>query len=340
MEYRTLGEFGIKVSAICLGTMMFGDRTDAAEAARIVASAREAGINFIDTADVYAKGASERITGELIRAQRAHWVLATKVANPMGDGPDDKGLGRVHMTRALAASLERLGTDYIDLYYLHKDDGDTPLAEMLQTMAGFIRAGKVRHFALSNFRAFRIAEVMRLCDRLSMPRPVCLQPYYNAMNRMPEVEVLPACAYYGLGVVPYSPLARGVLTGKYDFGAKPPEGSRAAREDKRFLQTEFRRESMEHAKAIASHAAGRGVTPGQFAVAWVLANELVSSVLAGPRTLEQWTEYLGALAYRWKPEDEALVDELVKPGHPSTPGYSDPMYPFFGRTRAGNPVRS
>jgi aryl-alcohol dehydrogenase-like predicted oxidoreductase len=139
-------------------------------------------------------------------------------------------------------------------------------------------------------------------------------------------------------VVPYSPLARGVLTGKYQPGAKPPEGSRAAREDRRMMQTEFRAESMEHAKRFAEHARSRGITPGQFAVAWVLANEHVSSVLAGPRTLEQWQEYLGALAYRWTPEDEAFVDALVKPGHPSTPGYSDPMYPFFGRTKAGNPA--
>ncbi|QJR16675.1 aldo/keto reductase [Usitatibacter palustris] len=340
MKNRTLGSSGIEVSPICLGTMMFGDRTDAAESARIVANARDAGVNFIDTADVYAKGESERITGKLISPERGQWILATKVANAMGEGPENQGLHRGHMTRAIDASLKRLGTDYIDLYYLHKDDTATPLTETLETMAGFIRAGKVRHFALSNFRAYRIAEVIRLCDAIGMPRPVCLQPYYNAMNRMPEVEVLPACAYYGLGVVPYSPLARGVLTGKYVPDAAPPEGSRGGRSDKRMMQTEFRRESMEHAQAMAAHAKTRGITPGEFATAWVLACEHVSSVLAGPRTLEQWTGYLGALDYKWTAEDEALVDSLVPPGHPSTPGYSDPMYPFHGRTRAGNPVLS
>ena len=338
MQYRTLGKSGLKVSPLCLGTMMFGDRADAAESARIFAHAREVGVNFVDTADVYAKGESERITGDVVRPDRDHWILATKVANPMGEGPNDRGLGRAYMTRALDASLKRLGLDWIDIYYLHKDDTETPLAETLQAMGDFIRAGKVRYFALSNFRAWRIAEVMRLADSLGVPRPVCLQPYYNAMNRMPEVEVLPACCYYGLGVVPYSPLARGVLTGKYDLGAKPPEGSRAAREDKRLMQTEFRAESMQYAKRIAEHAKSRGITAGEFAVAWLLANEHVSSVLAGPRTLEQWQGYLGALAYKWSPEDEALADSLVKPGHPSTPGYSDPMYPFYGRTRAGNPV--
>ncbi|QJR12937.1 1-deoxyxylulose-5-phosphate synthase YajO [Usitatibacter rugosus] len=340
MDYRSLGESGLKVSPICLGTMMFGDRTDPNEAARIVSSARTAGVNFIDTANVYARGDSERVVGEFIRPHRAHWVLATKVANIMGDGPNDRGLSKAHMVRALDASLDRLHTDYIDLYYLHKDDTSTPLEETLRAMDGFIRAGKVRYWALSNYRAWRIAEVMRLCDALGMPRPIALQPYYNAMNRMPEVEVLPACAYYGMGVVPYSPLARGVLTGKYKAGAKPPEDSRAGRGDKRIAQTEFREESMKYAEKMAAHAKKKGVTPGQFATAWVLASDIVTSVLAGPRTLEQWEEYLGALNVKWAPEDEALVDGLVAPGHPSTPGYSDPMYPFFGRTRSGNPVRS
>ncbi|APV49446.1 NADP-dependent oxidoreductase [Betaproteobacteria bacterium GR16-43] len=338
MDYRSLGESGLKVSPICLGTMMFGDRTEPDAAARIVSSARTAGVNFIDTANVYAKGDSERVVGEFIRSHRHHWVLATKLANPTGDGPNDKGTSRAHMHRALDGSLERLHTDYIDLYYLHKDDFTTPLEETLRAMDGFIRAGKVRYWALSNFRSWRVAEVVRLCDQLNMPRPIALQPYYNAMNRMPEVEVLPACAYYGIGVVPYSPLARGVLTGKYRSGAMP-EDSRAGRGDQRFLQTEFREESMKHAEKMAAHAKKRGITPGQFATAWVLANEIVTSVIAGPRTLEQWEEYLGSVAYQWTPEDEALVDGLVPPGHPSTPGYTDPAYPFFGRTRAGNPVR-
>jgi aryl-alcohol dehydrogenase-like predicted oxidoreductase len=340
MDYRSLGESGLKVSPICLGTMTFGDTTDPADAARIVSSARTAGVNFIDTADAYAKGDSERIVGEFIRSHRAHWVLATKVANPTGSGPNDKGLSHVHMIRALDASLGRLHTDYVDLYYLHRDDSSTPLEETIRAMESFIRAGKVRYWGLSNYRGFRIAEIMRICDATNTPRPIALQPYYNAMNRMPEVEVLPACAYYGLGVVPYSPLARGVLTGKYKAGAKPTGDSRAARGDARILQTEFREESMKHAEKIAAHAKKKGVTSGQFATAWVLANEIVTSVLAGPRTLEQWEEYLGALDVKWTPEDEALVDGLVAPGHPSTPGYSDPMYPFFGRTRAGNPVRS
>lgn len=177
MDYRSLGASGLKVSPICLGTMMFGDRTDPTDAARIVSSARTAGVNFIDTADVYAKGDSERITGDFVRPHRAHWILATKVANPTGEGPNDRGLGRGYMARALEASLTRLHTDYIDVYYFHKDDSTTPLEESLLAVGDFIKQGKVRHFALSNFRAWRIAEVVRLCDELGVPRPICLQPY-------------------------------------------------------------------------------------------------------------------------------------------------------------------
>jgi aryl-alcohol dehydrogenase (NADP+) len=166
---------------------------------------------------------------------------------------------------------------------------------------------------------------------MGIDRPVVSQPYYNAMNRMPETEHLPACAYYGLGVVPYSPLARGVLTGKYKAGAKPDEGSRAGRNDRRMMETEFRPESLAMAQEIAAHAEKRGMTAGQFAVLWVLNNKLVTATIGGPRTMEQWDDYLGALRHSFTAEDEALIDRLVTPGHPSTPGYNDPQYPIEGR---------
>jgi aryl-alcohol dehydrogenase-like predicted oxidoreductase len=335
MDYRPLGRSGLQVSPLCLGTMMFGDRTDAAEAGRIVASAREAGINFIDTADVYAKGESERIAGKLIAGDRDRWVLATKVANPMpgahGDDPNRRGTSRKWILQAIDESLERLGTDYVDIYYLHKDVEATPLEESLAAMADVIGQGKARYFGLSNYRGWRIAEVMRVCDELGIERPVVSQPYYNAMNRSPENEILPACAHYGLGVVPYSPLARGVLTGKYAPGAAPPEGTRAARKDKRIMETEFREESLAIAQKLKAHAQAKGLGAGDFAVGWVLANPIVSSVIAGPRTLEQWEGYLGALGKPFDAQDEALVDSLVSPGHPSTPGYNDPAYPLTGR---------
>jgi aryl-alcohol dehydrogenase (NADP+) len=331
MDYRTLGRSGVKVSPICLGTMMFGGRTDAETSARIMGEARDAGCNFIDTADAYNNGASEEITGRTVKSERDWWVLATKLANPMGEGPNAMGLSRRWVFDACDASLQRLGLDYIDIYYLHKEDHDTPLEETVMAVGDLMRQGKIRYFAVSNYRSWRIAEIANICDRLGLPRPVASQPYYNAVNRMPEVEHLPACTFYGLGVVSYSPLARGVLSGKYAPDAAPPDDSRAAAKDTRMMQTEWRPESLEIAQKIKAHAAGRGLTPGQFAVAWVLNNRLVTGCIAGPRTLDQWRDYLGGLDYRFTEEDEALVDSLVAPGHPSTPGYSDPAYPLEGR---------
>lgn len=335
MQYRQLGRTGLKVSPICLGTMMFGGPTDEATSKRIVAKAHAAGINFIDTADAYSKGASEEVVGRAIVGNRHAWVLATKLANPMnngtGDDPNRVGLSRRWVLQAADESLKRLGTDHIDIYYLHKEDHSTPLEETVRAMGDLIRAGKVRYFGVSNYRAWRVAEICNICDRLGMDRPAVSQPYYNAMNRMPEVEHFPACSYYGLGIVPYSPLARGVLTGKYNPDATPDKETRAGRNDTRMMQTEWRPESLQLAQEIKSHAEKKGITAGQFAVAWVLNSAFVSSIVAGPRTEEQWDGYISALDYHFTGDDEALIDRLVVPGHPSTPGYNDPAYPIEGR---------
>jgi aryl-alcohol dehydrogenase-like predicted oxidoreductase len=227
-------------------------------------------------------------------------------------------------------SLARLGTDYIDVYYLHKDDRDTPIAETVAAMGDLIRSGKVLYFGVSNFRGWRIAEVVGECAAQGVPKPVVCQPYYNLLNRQPEVEILPACDYYGLGVAPYSPIARGVLTGKYRPGVVP-EDSRVALRDARMMETEFRAESFAIAEKLEAHARATGRTLTQFALAWLWANDIVTAVIAGPRTLEQWQDYVGAVGTPWSADDEALVDSLVRPGHASTPGYNDPQYPFFGR---------
>jgi aryl-alcohol dehydrogenase-like predicted oxidoreductase len=311
--------------------MMFGDRTDEAEAARIVDSARDAGVNFVDTADAYARGGSERIVGRLLARDRDRWVLATKVGNPMGDGPNERGTGRKWLMQAIDRSLDRLGTDYVDVYYLHKDFLDTPLEETLEAMGDILASGKALHFGVSNFRGWRIAEVVRVCGELGIARPVVCQPYYNAMNRQPEAEILPACHHHGIGVAPYSPLARGVLVGKYAPGEAPPPDTRAGRNDRRMMETEFRPESLAMAQTLKSHAEAKGLTATQFAFAWVLRNRIVTSVIAGPRTLEQWQAYLSAVDCRLDAEDEALVESLVRAGHPSTPGYNDPQYPLTGR---------
>jgi aryl-alcohol dehydrogenase-like predicted oxidoreductase len=249
----------------------------------------------------------------------------------MGTGPNERGLSRKWVLQEADASLKRLGTDYIDIYYLHKEDLTTPLAETVRAIADLMGQGKIRYFGVSNFRSWRVAEICNLCDGFGIERPVVSQPYYNAMNRMPEVEHLPACDFYGLGVVPYSPLARGVLTGKYSPDAAPPQDTRAGREDKRMHETEWRPESLRLAQEIKRHAEAHGISAGHFAVNWVLNNRLVTAVIGGPRTEEQWDDYINALDYRFTAEDEALVDRLVATGHPSTPGYNDPAYPIEGR---------
>ena len=331
MNHHALGASGLKVSALWLGTMMFGDRTDEAEAARIVGSAREAGVNAIDTANMYAGGESERITGRLIKADRERWVLASKVANATGPGPNERGLSRRHIMQAVDASLQRLDTDWIDVLYMHREDETTPMEESVAAMATLIERGKIHHYGVSNFRAWRIARMVEFCRAQGLPQPIVCQPPYNAMSRAIETELLPCCAHFGVGVVAYSPLARGVLSGKYLPGQSPPDDSRAARNDRRIMQTEFRPESLLLAQRLADRARERGVTPSQFALAWVLNNRLVNGVIGGPRTLAQWDEYLGAVEVEFDPEDEALVDSLVAAGHASTPGYTDPMYPVTGR---------
>jgi aryl-alcohol dehydrogenase (NADP+) len=331
MSYRNLGRSGVKVSALSLGTMMFGGETDEATARRIVDKAFEQKVNFIDTADGYNGGASEEVVGRLIADRRDKWVLATKYVNARGDGPNDQGASRKYTIQAVEASLRRLKTDYIDLLYLHREDHTTPISETLRALDDLIRAGKIRYYGLSNHRAWKIAEFSRTADALNIDRPVASQPLYNLANRQVEQEQLEAAAFYGLGVVSYSPLARGVLTAKYVPGETPSSDTRAGRRDRRLHQTEWRPESLTLAQAVKAHAEARGLTPGQFALAWVLNNQLVTSAITGPRTEAQWDDYRPALDYRFTDEDEAFVDGLVTPGHPSTPGFNDPGHPFFGR---------
>jgi len=334
MDYRNLGASGLKVSTLCLGTMMFGDQTALDEARAVVADARDQGVNYIDTADVYTNGASETMTGNLLKGQRHEWVLATKLGNKMSARVNEGHYSRSWMLRELDASLQRLQTDHVDILYLHRDFNGMDLEEPLRALDALMRAGKIRYWGVSNFRGWRIAEVVRIAAQLGMPGPAVCQPYYNLLNRMPEVEVLPACEHYGIGVTPYSPIARGVLTGKYAPGQPPVEGSRAARGDKRIAEAEFREESLGIAQQLKAHAERKGIALAQFATAWVLAHRAVSSVIAGPRTLRQWQDYLPALDYTVTDEDEALIDSMVRPGHPSTPGFNDPQYPLPPRTRA------
>jgi aryl-alcohol dehydrogenase-like predicted oxidoreductase len=337
MDYRYLGRSALKVSPLCLGAMMFGGETDEATSRRIIDKAFDQGVNFIDTADVYHAGRSEEVVGRAIAQNRDNWVIATKfgyqaTANP---GPNELGQSRKWIFQTVDASLKRLGSDYIDVLYFHRALIDAPLEEGVRAIGDLIRQGKVRYFGLSNFRAWRVAEVVRLADQLGIDRPVAIEPVYNMVDRTAETELIPAAGHYGIGVVPYSPLARGVLTGKYALGGTPPADSRAGRGDKRIQQTEWRPESLAIAQKLAAHAAERGTTSIAFAIAWVLKNKLVSSAIAGPRTQAHWDSYLEALKLELGPEDEKFVDSLVPPGHASTPGYTDPNYPVEGRNVIG-----
>ncbi len=336
MLYRNLGKSPLRVSALCLGTMMFGDQTDRAEAGRIVAHAHEHGVNFIDSADVYSKGGSEEMTGALIKAQRHDWVLATKLGNPMSQRVNTGHCSRSWIMHAVDASLRRLQTEYIDIQYLHRDFDGMDLEEPIRALGDLVRSGKIRYWGVSNFRGWRIAEMVRIAAQLGVPQPVVCQPYYNLLNRMPEVEILPACRHYGIGVASYSPIARGVLTGKYAPGIAPEAASRAGRADKRIAETELRPQSLVIAQQLGEHARAKGVTLAQWATAWVLGNRIVSAAIAGPRTLAQWQDYLPAVDLQLDADDEALVDSLVSPGHPSTPGYNDPAYPLTGRSVAAH----
>ena len=331
---RPLGASGLLASPLWLGTMMFGDQTDEAQAGAIVDAARAAGVNAIDSADVYAAGDSERMLARLLKADRAAWVIATKAGNPMpGARADERGNSRRWLRRAVDASLQRLDSDWIDLYYLHRDDDDTPPEETVSTLARLIDEGRIRYWGVSNFRAWRVAQFVETARRLGVPPPIACQPPYSLVTRGIEAELLPCCAHYGVGVVAYSPLARGVLSGKYQPGAAPPAGSRAARSDRRLMQTEWRDESIALSQQWAAHAAQRGQRPGVLAIAWALANRHVAGVIGGPRTLEQWQDYLDALQVETSADDEAWVDARVPPGHASSFGYTDPAYPVSGRQR-------
>jgi aryl-alcohol dehydrogenase-like predicted oxidoreductase len=331
MDYRFLGRSGLQVSRVCLGTMMFGGATDRPTAHRIIASARDSGVNFIDTADVYHRGESEVVTGEALKDDRDDWVVATKFGNPMGRGPNQGGQSRKWIVSSVEASLRRLGTDYIDVLYLHRSFSDSALPEAVRALGDLMRQGKLRYFGVSNFSGWRLGLACQLADDFGLDRPVANQPVYNLVDRSAEREVIPASVHYEVGVVSYSPLARGVLTGKYRAGEAPHPESRAGRGDPRMLQTEFRNDSLTVADRLARHAAANDRTLADFALGWALANRAVTSVIAGPRTFEQWEAYLASARTQLDAHDEAVVDELVAPGHASTPGYNDPAYPVEGR---------
>ena len=296
MKIRSMGRTGLKVSNLCLGAMTFGNAEwgcDEATSRRIVDRFLDAGGNFIDTADVYSNGISEEITGRAIRAKRAQVVVATKVAGPMGPTANDLGLSRRHILDAVEASLRRLGVDYIDLYQVHAFDPTTPLDETLRALDACVRSGKVRYVGCSNYSAWQLATANALARELGTARYDCLQPQYSLVCRYIEREHLPLCIEAGIGVIPWSPLGGGMLTGKVRKGRKPPAGSRVALDAANIERFQSER-NVDVAEAVAAVAESIGRTSSQVALAWVAQQPGVTSAIFGARTLEQLDDNLAA----------------------------------------------
>ena len=310
MEYRRLGETGLMVSELCLGCMTFGREADEEASKDLVARFLEAGGNFIDTADVYENGVSEEITGRAIREVRDDVVLATKVRFPMGEGPNDVGLSRKHVTKGCEDSLRRLGTDYIDLYQVHCWDAVTPLEETLSALTDLVRAGKVRYVGVSNFAAWQIMKGVALSDALGFERFVSLQPQYSLIERNVEYEILPACLEEGLGVIPWSPLGGGFLSGKYRRGEEPPEGSRIAGAVEDMDEYWDRRATGRNWRTldvIGEIADETGRSYAQIALNWLLRQPAVTAPIVGARTVDQLEDNLGAAGWAL---DEEQVQRL------------------------------
>ena len=295
MDYRTLPNTGLKVSRVSFGTMTFGSQTDEDVAGRIIDLCFDAGINLIDTANIYNKGLSEIIVGKLLKGRRDKVVLATKVRGKMGDGPDESGLSRDAILKAIDSSLQRLQTDYVDLYYLHQPDYDVPIGETLSAMDELVKAGKVRYPAISNYAAWQVAEIHCISQKNGYQPPFVSQPMYNLLARAIEDEYLPFCRRYGVAVVPYNPLAGGLLTGKQSRQGKPIAGSRFDG-NRMYLDRYWHDDDFAAVEELKTIARDAGKTLVELALQWVLSQDRVDSVILGASRLEQLEENLKACA--------------------------------------------
>ncbi len=311
MQYKNMGRTGLKVSRICLGAMNYGDPVSETEATKIVKSAQAAGVNFIDTADGYAGGKSEPIVGKAIKGDRHSFVIATKVFVRTGPGPNDTGLSRKHIMQAVEDSLRRLQTDYIDLYYCHFPDFDTPLEETLRAMDDLVRQGKVRYLGCSNFSAYQLCKGLWLSDVNNLARFECVEPVYNLLTRDIEMEMLSICAGEGVGVCAYNPLAGEMLTGRHEFGKPPAEGRfthpgmGAGYRERYWSEMNFK--AVDRLKQVAKE---NGCSLPQFAIAWVLNNDAITSVLSGTTEINQLEENLAATEIKLSPEELQACDEV------------------------------
>ena len=331
MEHRSIGRTGVQVSPLCLGAMMFGawGNRDHDESIRIIHRALDAGINFIDTADVYAQGESEEVVGKaLAGGRRDDVVIATKFHGRMGDRPNRRGNTRRWIMQAVDGSLRRLGTDWIDLYQAHRPSPDTDIDETLGALTDLVRAGKIRYLGSSTFPAEEIVEAQWTAERRGRERFVCEQPPYSLLVRGVEAHVFPVCQRYGMGVIPWSPLAGGWLSGRYRKGQEPPESTRAERIPQRYdLSLPQNQRKLEVADRLAGLAEEHGLTLIHLALAFVLQHPAVTAAIIGPRTMEQLESQLGALDVTLDSELLDRIDEIVPPGqnlNPADAGYTLP----------------
>lgn len=311
MEYRRMGRSGLEVSAIGLGTNNFGQTMDAKQAEAVVRRCADLGINMIDTANRYGGGLSEEYIGKAINGIRDKVLLATKFSNPMGDeGPNESGTSRKHILDQVDKSLARLKTDYIDLYQIHGPHPETPIEETLRTLDDLVRQGKVRYIGSSNFPAWQIAQAMEVSSAMHLEHFISEQPQYNMLDRRTENEVVPCCLAYGVGILPYQPLANGFLTGKYLRGETPPEGTRLADRTER-AEPLLNDANFDTLDALRAFAEERGHTVLELAFAWLLANPVIGSVIAGATKPEQVEANAKCADWHLSPEEMKGVDEIL-----------------------------
>jgi aryl-alcohol dehydrogenase-like predicted oxidoreductase len=316
MEYRMLGRSGVLVSPLCLGTMNFGGSTNEEDSFAIMQKAVDAGINFFDTANVYNKGESERITGKFLKENklREQVVLATKVFGRVGDQPNEGGGTRYHIIKACEDSLQRLQTDHIDLYQLHRPPLTHPQEETLRAFDDLIRAGKVRYIGCSTHPAWMVMEAHSLSERYSLNRYISEQPPYNLLDRRIENELVPLCQKYGLAILPWSPLAMGILAGRYTETGNYPEDSRAHLWDSSMVKARITQRGIDVGRAVHTMAQERGMTASQLALLWTKDQPAVTAPIIGPRTLAHLEDALAIMDKTLSDADRPLFDELVHPG--------------------------
>jgi len=310
MEYRRLGSSGLNVSEVGLGSNNFGWRLDEPSSINVIDHAIDVGINFIDTADVYGRGQSEEFIGKAVKSKRAQVLLATKFGNPMGAGPNERGGSRHYIMQAVEASLKRLQTDYIDLYQMHIWDSTTPIEETLRALDDLVRAGKVRYIGCSNYAAWQLCEALWTSDVNNLESFVTVQPQYNLLNRSIEQELVPCCQAYGVGVIPFSPLASGFLTGKYRRGEEAPAGTRLASNPMMQSRVLTDRNFDQLAK-LEAFAVQRGHGMGELAIAWLLSHPWLSTVIAGATNAEQVSANVAAGEWKLTAEEAAAVNQIA-----------------------------